>query len=68
MSLIGDKEETRLRLQQTQGSTGIDRARAMGLLLIAASSLVSLHLISIVADLSALVFKSAYFLIVHSGG
>jgi hypothetical protein len=68
MSLVGDRKEARLHLQKTQGSTGIDRARVMGLLLMAASCLVSLHLISIVADHSELVFKSAYFLIVHSGG
>ena len=68
MSLVDDKEEARLHLRQTQGSKGIDRVRVMGLLLMAASCLVSLHLISIIADHSELVFKSAYFLIVHSGG
>jgi len=68
MSRVGNKEGNRLHFQQMQGSTGIDRARVMGLLLIAASCLVSLHLVSIVAGLSALVFKSAYFLIVHSVG
>ena len=68
MGVVGEKEETRLHFQQIRGSTGIDRARVVGLLLMAASCLVSLHVLSIVVDLAELVFKSAYFLIIHSGG
>ena len=60
MSRVGDTEETRLHLQKTKGSTGIDGARVIGLLMIAASSLVSLYLISVAADVTALVLRSAY--------
>ena len=95
MRPVGDAEESRVNLQQAQGSKGIERAqlrgffliaeeenrvhfqqrhqtnaidyaRVVGLLFMAASAFISLYLISIVSDLSALVFQTASLLIANS--
>lgn len=66
--LLIAEEENRVHFQQTHETNGIDYARVVGLLLTAASAFISLYLISIVSDLSALVFQTASLLIANSVG